>query len=269
MKEDVRNTVRDAYSKIAEGRIPCCSNETSRMIGYSESELEAAPEGTVGLGCGNPIAMASLREGEIVLDLGCGPGLDCFIAARKVGESGKVIGVDMTPEMIDKARRNAEKGGVDNVEFRLGEIENLPVADGSIDVVISNCVINLSPEKKRVFDEAFRTLKPGGRLMVSDIALLRELSEKVKSSVDAYVGCISGAMEKEDYLGAIREAGFQEVEVIEESSFSADLMEFGNDPIARAITESIPRDQFEEMVNAIVSVKVTGKKLSPSSLPRD
>lgn len=192
----------------------CCGSinmveEVSKQIGYSESDINAVPEGAnLGLGCGNPIALASLKEGETVLDLGSGAGFDCFLAARKVGKNGKVIGVDMTPEMIEKARENKQKGDYDNVEFRLGEIESLPVADNSVDIIISNCVITLSPEKDRVFQEAFRVLKPGERIMVSDLVLLKEIPRVVRNSIEAYVSCIAGASFKDEYLERIKEAGF-------------------------------------------------------------
>jgi len=185
-----------------------------------EEEMNAVPQGAnLGLGCGNPIALASIKEGETVLDLGSGAGFDSFLAASRVGPLGKVIGVDMTPEMINRARENAAIGGYSNVEFRLGELEDLPVENGSVDVVISNCVINLVPDKKKAFQEAFRVLKPGGRLMVSDLVLRQELPFSIKNSIEGYVGCISGAAMKEAYLYAIRSAGFKEVEVIEESAF--------------------------------------------------
>jgi SAM-dependent methyltransferase len=166
------------------------------------------------LGCGNPVALASLKKGEVVLDLGSGAGFDAFLAANQVGETGRVIGVDMTPEMLEAARGNAEKGGYKNVEFRLGEIENLPVDDSSIDVIISNCVINLSPDKAAVFKEAYRALKPGGRLMVSDIVLLGELPESVRNSPEAYVSCIAGASMKSDYMKMIKNAGFKNVKAV-------------------------------------------------------
>ena len=208
MKEtDVKKIVREGYARIARGGGSCCSSggsccgsagmteSISKKIGYSDEELTSVPEGAnLGLGCGNPVALAALKEGDVVLDLGSGAGFDCFLAANKVGSGGKVIGVDMTPDMLEKARENAHKGGYTNVEFRLGEIEHLPVADSHVDVIISNCVINLSPDKPAVFNEAFRVLKPGGRLMVSDIVLLNELPAFIKSSVAAYVGCVSGAM---------------------------------------------------------------------------
>jgi SAM-dependent methyltransferase len=192
-------------------------------VGYAAEDLGGLPEGAdLGLGCGNPLAMLGLREGEIVLDLGSGAGIDCFIAAKRVGPTGHVIGVDMTPEMIAKARRNAKAGDYGNVEFRLGEIEHLPVADGMADAIISNCVINLVPDKRQVFADAFRALKPGGRLSVSDIVLLGELPVQVLGSVEAYVACLSGAILREEYLGLLAEAGFTDVQVTSEQSFNLD-----------------------------------------------
>jgi len=212
-----------ATPQQAAGAASCCSPQQtvskSKAVGYTDEQLGAIPDGAdLGLGCGNPTALASLKEGETVLDLGSGAGFDCFLAAGKVGKNGRVIGVDMTPEMLEKARENTRKGNYGNVEFRLGEIENLPVADNSVDIVISNCVINLAPDKRKVFTEAFRVLKPGGRLMISDIVLLKELPDAIKSSVDAYTGCIAGASRKEDYLATIASAGFQDVEVVSEVS---------------------------------------------------
>ena len=202
-----------------------------KKIGYSDEEMQAVPSGSnLGLGCGNPIALASLKAGDTVLDLGSGAGFDCFLAS-KVGPTGRVIGVDMTEEMVARARDNAAKGGYQNVEFRLGEIEKLPVEDSSVDVIISNCVINLVPNKEKAFREAFRTLRPGGRLMVSDIVLLKKLPDFVKESIEAYVGCVAGAAMKETYLNAIRSAGFQDVTVVEESVFPLDCMT--NDPLGR------------------------------------
>jgi len=226
---EIKETVRKNYAKIAKKKSSCCSSSCCqetvsrekgyKRLGYSGKELGSLPEGVFSLGCSNPVALASLKNGETVLDLGSGSGLDCFLASRRVGEKGKVIGVDMTPEMIDAARENARKGDYRNVEFRLGEIENLPVADGSVDVVISNCVINLSPNKKRVFEEAFRVLKPGGRLIISDMVLLNELPPVIKENADAYVSCVSGAVKKEEYVKLIKNAGFQDVKVIEETAF--------------------------------------------------
>ena len=202
----------------------CCGSSSSaladilsRAVGYTEGELGDIPEGAnLGLGCGNPTAHASLKEGETILDLGAGGGIDCFLASNAVGKTGRVIGVDMTAEMVSRARANAERGGYENVDFRLGEIENLPVADGTVDAIISNCVINLSLDKPRVFSEAFRTLKPGGRLMVSDIVLTGELPEEVKNSLTAYAGCVAGALPKDEYLAGLTDAGFKDVEVVSE-----------------------------------------------------
>jgi SAM-dependent methyltransferase len=273
-KDDIKKIVRKDYGKIAKQDNSCCGSissccgnpdlaeDISRSIGYTEEELRAAPEGAnLGLGCGNPTALASLKEGEIVLDLGSGAGFDCFLAANKVGEKGQVIGIDMTPEMIEKSRENAEKNGYQNVEFRQGEIENLPIESNSVDVVISNCVINLSPDKKQVFNEVFRVLKSGGRLVVSDIVLLKELPEYIKNSVEAYVGCISGALLKDKYLELIKEAGFQNVTVTDETSFPIELMI--NDPTAQAIInkENITAQELEKVGNSVVSIKVTCKKL--------
>ncbi len=272
-KQDIKKAVREGYAKIAKQGSPCCApansccggtdlaEDISKKIGYTEEEIKAVPEGAnLGLGCGNPVALASLREGEIVLDLGSGAGLDSFLAANKVGETGRVIGVDMTPEMIEKARENVREGNYTNVEFRLGEIENLPVADNFVDVVISNCVINLVPDKRRVFEEIFRVLKPGGRLMISDIVLLRELPDFIKDSIEAYIGCLSGAIMKGEYIGAIEAAGFQEVEIVDETFFPIDCM--ANDPTAKAIIENfkIPPQRVEEVGRSVLSIKVYGVK---------
>lgn len=274
MKEtEIKKVVREGYARIAKGgscgcspATSCCggansAQQISKSIGYSEQELAATPEGSnLGLGCGNPVALASLKEGETVLDLGSGAGFDCFLAAEKVGAKGRVIGVDMTPEMLEKARENARKGNYTNVEFRLGEIENLPVADSSVDAIISNCVINLSPDKGRVFKEAYRALKPGGRLMVSDIVLLKELPGFIKESIAAYIGCVSGAMLKEDYIGAIKAAGFQGVSIVDEALFPVENL--ANDPTAKAIIQSlnIPAKEVEEFASSVISVKVSGVK---------
>ncbi len=249
-QKDIKKIVQASYGKIAEtnGSCGCGSSgsccggpvsatETSQKLGYCAEDLASIPQdANLGLGCGNPTAFASLREGETVLDLGSGAGIDCFMAARKVGEKGQVIGVDMTPEMIKKARNNAEKGNYHNVEFRLGEIENLPVADNSVDVVISNCVINLSPDKKKVFQEVFRVLKPGGRIMVSDMVLLKELSDELKGSIEAHVACIAGAILKEEYLCMIRDSGFIEVQTADEPTSAVENVVGGADDLITVIT---------------------------------
>ena len=269
----IRRIVREGYARIAERNDSCCvsadtccgsvdlAENIGRRIGYSEEELASAPEGAnLGLGCGNPVALSSLMEGEVVLDLGSGAGFDAFLAARKVGEKGKIIGVDMTPEMIRKARENAKRGNYGNVEFRLGEIENLPLPDNSVDVVISNCVINLSPDKERVFKEAFRVLKPGGRLMISDLVLLRKLPSYIRDSIEAYIGCVSGAILKEKYVSLIKKVGFQQVKIIDETHFPTELM--ANDPTAKAIMNNMKMspEKTQEIASSVVSIKVYGSK---------
>jgi len=214
----------------------------------------------MGLGCGNPLAFSSLKTGDTVLDLGSGGGIDCFLAANIVGEHGRVIGVDMTPPMLEKAREIAGLNGYSNVEFRLGEIENLPVADNDVDLIISNCVINLSVNKKRVFEEAYRTLKPGGKLMVSDIVLLTELPEAVRLSLESYSACISGALQKEQYLGVILDAGFTEVKIESESIFPLDLAL--SDPTVAAAKDALEISELEagEIARSILSVSVSAEK---------
>jgi SAM-dependent methyltransferase len=271
-KNKIRTYVRDRYAGIAREGGSCCAPKASccaesaadtlgRKIGYSEEELKAVPEGAnLGLGCGNPIALASLKEGETVLDLGSGAGFDCFLAARAVGPKGRVIGVDMTPEMVEKGRENARKSGTDNVEFRLGEIEHLPAADNSVDAVISNCVINLSPAKDEVFAEAYRVLKPGGRVMISDLVLSRELPEPVAGSLAAYASCISGAVMKDAYLRLIEAAGFRDVRIEEETSFSIGEGETDYDAKLVADAFNIPIDVVLDAAGTIVSIRVSGEK---------
>jgi SAM-dependent methyltransferase len=217
--ETLRDKVRERYGATARGESTscgdeCCTSTKSDVLGYSAEDTALAPEAAnLGLGCGNPIAIASLKEGQVVLDLGSGAGFDCFLAARAVGQTGKVIGVDMTHEMLAKARGNALKLGFTNVEFRLGEIEALPIADNSVDVIISNCVINLSPQKDRVFQEAFRVLKPGGRLAVADIVATAPLPEEVKGDWAAYTGCMAGASQISDLEQMLHDAGFKEISI--------------------------------------------------------
>lgn len=228
-EKEIKEFVKDRYSKIATKEEPycsCCSKEDSiieqaKAMGYTMEDIKSIPEDAVfGLGCGNPTALAELKEGETVLDLGSGGGIDVFLAANKVGNSGKVIGVDMTEEMVKNAIKNAEEGKYKNVEFKLGEIENLPVEDGSIDVIISNCVINLTPDKLVAYKEAFRVLKPGGRILVSDLVTEGEIPEDIKRSFQAWSECIAGAMEKQAYLDTIKEAGFNNIEIVEQHYFT-------------------------------------------------
>jgi arsenite methyltransferase len=280
-KEEIRQAVRAGYAEVAKQSNSCCSPAKSantksgcgcnsgavfaenmaKKVGYSEQDLGAVPAGAnLGLGCGNPLALASLKPGEVVLDLGSGAGFDAFLASPRVGPQGKVIGVDMTPDMLDKARANQTQGNYKNVEFRLGEIENLPVADKSVDVIISNCVINLSVDKARVFAEAHRVLKAGGRLMVSDIVLLRELPENVKKSITAYIGCVSGAAQKEEYLNLIRQAGFKDVKVIQEGGYPLEGLEA--DALAGNLSEQagLTLEQVKALAASIISVKVSAFK---------
>ena len=239
------------------------AEKTGKSIGYSNKDLESVPQGAnLGLGCGNPVAIAKLQDGETVLDLGSGAGFDCFLASKKVGLAGKIIGVDMTPDMVDKARKNSLNGPYDNVEFRLGEIEHLPIGNNSIDVVISNCVINLSPDKPAVFREVYRVLKQGGRFMVSDIVLLEELPAELKKSVSAYVGCLSGAVLKDKYVAAIKSAGFENV-MIEDKLSTVDKT-FVIDPVIESIADEtgIPSDTVCEYAeNIMTSILVSGSKL--------
>jgi len=276
MEEDnIKRVVRDAYAKVAKRErdplklIPvggCCgsadrAHEIGKAVGYGDDELHSVPEGAnLGLGCGNPTAIATLKKGETVLDLGSGAGFDCFLAANVVGEEGRVIGVDMTPEMIDKARSNARSGGYTNVEFRLGELEHLPAADNSIDIIISNCVINLTPDKETVFKEAFRVLKPGGRLAVSDVVILRALPHAVQQSITAYVGCLSGAIPKDAYLQAINTAGFEGVDVVDETSLSLECVV--NDPTVQTIEQNLnlTSEELRDVADAVRSIKVVGTK---------
>jgi SAM-dependent methyltransferase len=262
-QEDVRREVKSAYGAIARKGSSCCEPScscgpsVSERLGYAEGDLDAVPAGAdLGLGCGNPTVFASLREGETVLDLGSGAGLDCFLAAQRVGETGRVIGVDMTPEMIEKASANAKNGGYANVEFRLGEIERLPVGDASADVVISNCVINLVPDKARAFAEAFRVLKPGGRLMVSDIVLTRPLPDWLLASKTAYSACVSGAELRDRYLASIKAAGFRDITVVKETPFTVDLIAFAVD---RCCGSSVP-GEADGLGGTVVSISVSARK---------
>jgi arsenite methyltransferase len=247
--EDVREAVRHGYTDIAKNQGSCCGcSDPARFaqaIGYQQQELDMLPDGTnLGLSCGNPTAIAGLKPGQVVLDLGSGAGFDAFIAAAKVGPTGRAIGVDMTPDMLSRSRKSipafTRKTGLANVEFRLGEIEHLPVADKSVDVVISNCVVNLSPEKEQVWKEIARVLKPGGIACVSDLAMRAPLPEAVKARAEALVGCISGAVSIQQTLDMIEAAGLLQVRV-DEKPYNIDVMDNCNDALYRAVRESLPK----------------------------
>ena len=268
-KEKIREAVRERYGKLAGERaissekLPvatccgtpetstrtrpaasCCSSGTeisldriSSVLGYKEEDIQGVPDGAnMGLGCGNPVALASLKTGETVVDLGCGGGFDCFLASKEVGQTGKVIGVDMTPEMITTARENAQKTGVSNIQFRLGEIEHLPVADNSADIIMSNCVINLSPDKLSVYEDAFRVLKPGGRLAISDIVAVVPLPDEIQKDLGLLTACIGGAATVEDTEEMLKEAGFQDIKIMP------------NKKSGKFFKEWIPGNSIEEYV---------------------
>ena len=276
----IREAVREGYGKIARRSSSCCGSSGNKKetisgkIGYETKELNAIPEDAdLGLGCGNPTAIDEIKEGEIVIDLGSGGGIDCFLAANKVGKKGHVVGVDMTASMIDRARENAKEGNYENVEFRLGEIEHLPIADNYADLIISNCVINLSPNKEQVFKEAYRALKPGGRMMISDIVLLEELPEFVRKSMDAYVGCVAGANLKEEYLKKMKEAGFEEIEVVSETNYgiiageseqiTEEMIKEAEDcgaTIIKGTSDEITEEELEKVKKSIVSINVKARK---------
>jgi len=276
-KTDIKEAVRDRYAGHAADATSCCSTSGTRAaaasccgssgasvsgeLGYEADDLAGIPEGAdLGLGCGNPLAMLELKEGETVVDLGSGGGIDCFLAAKRVGATGRVIGVDMTPEMISRARRNAAGSGIGNVEFRLGEIEHLPIEDGTVDAIISNCVVNLVPNKRQVFADAFRVLKPGGRMSLSDIVLLGEVPLQIRDSVEAYVSCLSGAILRDEYLKLIEEAGFTDVAVAESRSFTV------GDVVAEDLVQEFVRqtgatvDELRAAAALFQSVRVSAKK---------
>lgn len=274
--EELKTALRESYARVLDDSPYCCSAgccttmaanpvKIARKIGYQERELEEVPAGSnLGLGCGNPVAFASLKKGDVVLDLGSGAGLDSFIASRIVGPKGLVIGVDMTAQMIKRAKENTRehlcRGGPDNLDFRVGEIESLPVASGSVDLVISNCVINLVPDKGQAFREAFRVLKPGGRLIVSDIVLNSRLPDFVLQSIVSNVGCVAGASSRGRYLEDIRNAGFDEVTVIGGCPFPLDCML--NDPTGRAISISLEglAEESRKLEGSISSITVRALK---------
>jgi arsenite methyltransferase len=273
--QEIKKNIRTGYAEIAKRNskksflgslFQCCdpqqiATDIGKKIGYSEEELKNVPEdANLGIGCGNPTALASIKKGEAILDLGSGAGFDCFLASRKTGESGKVIGVDITPEMVTLANKNAKKGHYRNVEFRVGAIENLPIEDNSVDLVISNCVINLSQQKERVFEEAYRVTKPKGRIMISDIVLLKDLPDYVKNSVEGHIACLAGAVRKEHYIEAISKAGFTDIRVDKQAPFPIALML--HDPIAEKIVRDnhLSTEDVESIANSIASISISARK---------
>lgn len=234
-QEELVSQVRDKYAEIAKTSSGCCGPETiSISVGYDDEALGRVPdEANLGLGCGAPIDHLELQPGETVLDLGCGAGIDVFLAAPRVGATGRVLGVDMTPEMLARARENATKMGVTNVEFREGRLESLPVEDGTVDAVTSNCVINLVPDKAAVFRELARVLKPGGRLVISDIILDGQLPEAIEQDIYAYVGCVSGAMQRQDYFDAVEAAGLGSIELLKDVDYGAAVMNAASGEVQR------------------------------------
>jgi len=271
--EKIRKTVRQGYTQIAQGKSSCCSGSSSccgssapdklaGAIGYTNEELAILPDGAnMGLSCGNPTAIANLMPGQVVLDLGSGGGFDVFIAAKKVGPKGKAIGVDMTPDMISKARAGipafTQKTGLSNVEFRLGEIEHLPAADSSVDVVISNCVINLSPDKQHVWNEIARVLKPGGRACISDLTLKKPLPKEVLDSAAALVSCVAGAVLVDETKRMAKQAGLKNIEVAEKA-YNIDVMADCNDPLYREVKQYLPEGL--KLSDYVVSVDITAIK---------
>ncbi len=265
---DVKRAVKKRYGEMARqagksccgGGQPRTAEAAARAVGYGTEEIAAAPEGAnLGLGCGNPLALAEVRAGDVVLDLGSGAGFDAFLAAPRVGATGRVIGVDMTKEMVSQARANAKKAGCQNVEFRLGEIESLPVEDGSVDLVISNCVLNLVPDKAQAFREIARVLKPGGRMLVSDIVRRGELPAWVTEDPEAYVACVAGAVEQEEYLNLIRAAGLAEVEVLTETD-AADLLAASTDCGCSVSEEAVASFRGKVFSVSVRAVKPRGEE---------
>ncbi len=257
-----RDQVKSAYAEVARGGGSCCgpgscgADETARKLGYSEDDVAAGEGANLGLGCGNPTAIAELQEGEVVVDLGSGAGFDAILCARRVGPAGRVIGVDMTPEMLEKARKNAARLGLAQVEFREGVIEDLPLRDGLADVVISNCVINLSTDKPKVLAEAFRVLKPGGRLRVSDVATTRPISDAARADVAAWTACLSGALTTDEYRALLEQAGFEGVSIDAQSDYGFDDLVQGSDPLVQGgVSPALRQD-----ADAFVSVRVSATK---------
>ncbi len=276
MPEDpdaIRKTVSENYAKVAQRSQSCCGPSTSccspepgvvqiaTRIGYSSDQLEVLPEeANLGLGCGNPTAIDSLSPGEVVVDLGSGAGIDVFLAAKEVGPTGRVIGVDMTDAMLEKAAKNASQGGYENVEFRKGKIEELPIEDESVDVIISNCVINLSPEKDKVFREAYRVLKPGGRMMISDIVLEKELPREVTERMETWVACVGGASLRSVYLQTVRDAGFSEIRVEGEGKLMNAIAPDEPSRQKLAAEYGVASDQVSDVLESVTSLNLFVRK---------
>lgn len=273
--EKIKQNVKSGYADIVKHNskksflsnfLQCCSpkkiaSDISKQNGYSQAELKSVPDNAnLGIGCGNPTALASIKKGETILDLGSGAGFDCFLASRETGETGRVIGVDITPEMVLQAKKNAKRGNYKNVEFKIGEIENLPIENNSIDLIISNCVVNLSNQKDLVFREAFRVTKPNGRIMISDIILLNDLPDYVKNSVEGHIACLAGAVRKEQYIDAISKAGFENISIDKQASFPIELML--NDPIANKIVRenNLSEKEIKSISNSIASISIRAVK---------
>lgn len=274
-KEQFKTSIKTGYAnilkqstqnKLTTSLFQCCNpkditKEVGRKIGYSDEQLTKVPENSnLGVGCGNPIALSSIKNGETILDLGSGAGFDCFLASQETGETGKVIGVDFTPEMVNQANINAGKGSYNNVEFKIGEIENLPIDDNTIDLIISNCVINLSNQKEKVFTEAFRVAKQGGRLMISDLVLLKELPDYILNSIEGHIACLSGTIRKSDYINAIEKAGFSNIKTDKEQPFLMEL--FLSDPLAKKIVtdNNLTEKEIKDIINSIASVSISATK---------
>jgi len=275
-QDEIRAAVRERYGRLAAREAPgCCSPEDScapprarmegklvQMAGYSDEELAVLPGGALAasFGCGNPLAFSDVHEGQTVLDIGSGAGIDCFIAARRVGRSGHVIGIDMTREMLERAGENARAGGYDNVEFRMGEAEDIPAADGSVDWVISNCVINLSPDKPRVFAEIARVLKPGGRFSISDIVASESLPEDIRSSLSAWTGCVAGAISEAEYLEGLRRAGLRDVEVAERVVYDEPTIRSFVDSCSLPLDDAGVRKIVAEIGGKVWSARIQGRR---------
>ena len=270
--EEIKKAVKEHYGSAISQTGSCCGPRTANidaeaagrfahLAGYTDEELAMMPEGVTSLGCGNPVNFIDVKEGDVVLDLGSGAGLDLILAARKIGDKGRAIGLDMTPEMIATCRRNLEKAGINNAEVRQGEMENMPVADGEVDWIISNCVINLSPEKEKVFFEAFRVLKPGGVMLVSDI-VTQDLPDEYRDDIMAWVGCIAGTVEEDEYIRLVTEAGFEEVRIVDKMTYTAETLDtLANDACDCGVSDrQIDKSLVGRYAGKVASIKLYARK---------